>query len=422
MQKYIIFVFRTKKGTFSFALYSLNRTFAPVKYRLLLILWLLSLICYAQEREGHFDTATMNAPVYEADTTALPNGVMRPVYWLGRYLKNTNKHADRPFDCSFLCGPSYSATTSLGVGGGLSGLYSWDRSDPYLTKSSISLFFNTSIKGIIQTGFKGNNFMKGDRQRWNYKLTFQSIPTDFWGIGYENGAVDANKGSYHMIKVNFKPEYLFRLREFMYLGPQLHILYNHTYDFSDVSMISGMDHNFFSNGIGFIAQYDSRDFPLNAYRGNFVKVEQMFYPKLTNEHYFNYTDLTYAAYRNMWKGGIVAMELHSRFNYGNVPWTMLCLVGEDGRMRGYYEGRYRDRNIIEGQLEIRQSFSHRQGAVIWVGAANVFPDFRHIYMRQVLPNYGIGWRWEFKQRVNFRFDLGFTKDKPGFCVNMNEAF
>ena len=38
-----------------------------------------------------------------------------PLKWIGRYLSNTNKHEDRPFDFSMLIGPSYSAATSAGI-------------------------------------------------------------------------------------------------------------------------------------------------------------------------------------------------------------------------------------------------------------------------------------------------------------------
>ena len=116
------------------------------------------------------------------------------------------------------------------------------------------------------------------------------------------------------------------------------------------------------------------------------------------------------------------MELQTLFNYGDVPWTMMAQVGVLGRMRGYYEGRYRDRNIMEGQLELRQHIKGRNGIAVWVGLANVFPNFGHIYYDEMLPNYGIGYRWEFKKRVNIRFDLGFTKDSPNFTFNINEAF
>lgn len=353
-------------------------------------------------------------------------GVLRPVYWLYDYLKNTNKHEDRAFDCSLLFGPSYSTTSSLGLGGGLSGLYKWDRNDPTLTKSNVSLFFNGTISGIFQVGLKGNNYFPHDKQRWNYKMTLQSIPTQFWGIGYGNGDLDANEGNYHQVKVHFLSDYVFRVAKNFYIGPEVNINYSHNYHFDnpDPSRIQYQERDIMSSGAGVLVQYDSRDFNLNAYRGNYVKLEQLFFPKVFNTYYFNRTELTYDAYRPVWKKCILALDLHTQLNYGgNVPWTMLAFVGEgNSRMRGYYEGRYRDRNIVEGQLELRQRLKWRLGVVAFVGCANVFNDFDEINLRHTLPNYGMGLRWEFKPRVNFRFDVGMTKNGPGFCVNMNEAF
>jgi hypothetical protein len=39
-----------------------------------------------------------------------------------------------------------------------------------------------------------------------------------------------------------------------------------------------------------------------------------------------------------------------------------------------------------------------------------------------LPNYGIGYRWEFKKRVNVRLDWGFGKRQMGVIFSINEAF
>ena len=44
------------------------------------------------------------------------------------------------------------------------------------------------------------------------------------------------------------------------------------------------------------------------------------------------------------------------------------------------------------------------------------------FLKHILPNYGFGYRWEFKKRVNVRLDLGFGKHQTGFIFNINEAF
>ncbi len=109
-------------------------------------------------------------------------------------------------------------------------------------------------------------------------------------------------------------------------------------------------------------------------------------------------------------------------NFKDVPWPMLANVGSPNRMRGYFEGRYRDKNIVEAQIELRQHIWHRNGAVLWFGAANVFPEFDAMRLRKTLLNGGVGYRWAFKQGVNVRLDLGFTKNGMGFTFNINEAF
>ena len=92
-------------------------------------------------------------------------------------------------------------------------------------------------------------------------------------------------------------------------------------------------------------------------------------------------------------------------------------------MRGYYEGRYRDKNKIETQIELRQHIWRRNGIVLWAGAGTVFPKFSKMRINHVLPNYGLGYRWEFKKNVNVRLDYGLGKaGQSGFIFNINEAF
>lgn len=343
--------------------------------------------------------------------------------WIGRYLRNTNKPKNKAFDCSMLIGPSYSAATSLGLGGTASGLYSWNRADTLLPKSNVSLFANASLSGMLAIGIRGNNFLPENRYRLNYQLQLYTFPSYLWGVGYEEGLNSDNKSEYDCINLVFKPDFLFRINSKMYIGPTLNLKWVNSYGHENMALLKGQDKSVVSCGAGINFTYDTRDFVLNAYRGNYFRVEQLFYPDwLGNEYAFTSTDLTYSAYRKVWKGGVLAMELHALFNYGDVPWTMLAQVGAQGRMRGYYEGRYRDRNIMEGTVELRQHIKGRNGIAVWAGCANVFCNFDHIWMEQTLPSYGVGYRWEFKKRVNIRIDWGFTKNSPNVAFNINEAF
>lgn len=346
-----------------------------------------------------------------------------PIKWIARYLSNTNKHSDRPFDFSILVGPSYSAATSAGLGGTASGLYSWDRSDATLPKSNVSVFVNASLTGMLALGVRGNNFLPHDRYRLDYQTVISTIPSKFWGIGYQNGCRDAQESTYDRIKFQFKPSFLFRLSKREFLGVVMDVQTVNGYGFERPDLLMGQDKSVANFGLGLNFSIDTRDFVLNAYKGHYLRVEQMSYPQfLWNDYAFSYTDVTYSTYHRLGEKSVLAGEFHGLFNYGDVPWTMLAQVGVMGRMRGYYEGRYRDRQIIEAQVELRQRIKGRHGMTFWVGTANVFRYMSHLHLDRFLPNYGLGYRWEFKPRVNIRFDLGFTRDSPNFTFNINEAF
>ncbi|MCF0197629.1 MAG: hypothetical protein HUK03_10475, partial [Bacteroidaceae bacterium] len=78
-------------------------------------------------------------------------------------------------------------------------------------------------------------------------------------------------------------------------------------------------------------------------------------------------------------------------------------------------------------LEFRQRIWKRIGATAWMSAGNVFGREAFSWGHW-LPDFGVGFRWEFKQRVNVRIDCGFGKaDSKGnttwnICFNINEAF
>ena len=409
---------------------SLNRIFAVRMALTCRIVLVMTLLFVLRLKAQALVTDTMSV-TNVTDTLVQDNGSSDEerrkkgmLAWLVNYLRNANKESDKPFDCSIVAGPFYDATSSLSLGGGISALYSWDRDDDLLKKSTLSVMAKLSIKGMVSIDVTGKNYMKHDRQRWNYRLEVIHSPMDFWGIGYENGLNDDNKGRYKQANVRFTPDYLFRLCKNLYLGPMMNLKYTYTYDLSTPSLIEEQHRSITSVGMGAAMSYDSRDVAMNAYRGQYLRIEHLVYPKGMNRHAFSSTDVTFSTYHGLWKNAVLAMEYHSLFNHGNrVPWTMLAQVAEEtNRMRGYYEGRYRDRNIIEAQAEIRQRLPKRFGLVAFVGAANVFSDFQDINLHHTLPNYGGGVRWEFKERVNLRLDVGMTKNRPGVVFNINEAF
>lgn len=225
-------------------------------------------------------------------------------------------------------------------------------------------------------------------------------------------------------QAQIKSSFLIQLSKSLYMGPML------AYDFVSVKkvenpeLLNGLPLRTSSLGVGFSLVYDSRDVLTYSTNGYYVNISQSFRPKfIGNKQAFHTTDIRFCGYNQIWKGGVLAYEARGIFNLGETPWSMMATLGNSYSMRGYYEGRYRDKHKLDTQIELRQHVWRRNGIALWVGAGTVFDRFSSIHMDRILPNFGIGYRWEFKKDVIVRLDYGFGKNgQKGFIFNINEAF
>lgn len=357
-----------------------------------------------------------------ADTTVRKKGFINKVL---AYFNDANKtDYSKKFDFSIIGGPHYSTDTKLGLGLVAAGLYRTDRNDTILPPSNMSLFGDVSTVGFYMLGVRGLHIFPHDRYRLDYTLYFYSFPCKYWGIGYANGNNDANETEMNRWQAQAKASFMFRVAPSTYIGPMLTFDFIEGKNIKNPELLEGMDRITRNTGVGLTFVYDSRDVTTNPKRGFYVNLSQCFRPKfMGNDYAFSTTDLRFNAYRRVWKGGIIATDLRSQLNFGNPSWGMMALLGNSYSMRGYYEGRYRDKHKIEAQVELRQHVWKRNSVVAWVGAGTVFNKFSAMRMGHVLPNFGIGYRWEFKKDVNVRLDYGFGKSgQSGFIFNINEAF
>lgn len=352
------------------------------------------------------------------------NGIFKKIV---NYFRDSNKQKpNKKIDFGFIPGPNYSATTGLGLGLLGTATYSADRSDPTLPRSNASVYSNMTTAGFFVVGLRGNHIFPHENFQLDYKVNLSTFSTSYWGMGYANADNDDNETDYRRNRINAMARFMVKLAPNTYIGPFVNYRVTQASDVNeDFSYLwQGQDKTIHTYTAGLSFTYDSRDFMLNASKGVFVQIDQTFTPRCFGNGKYNFstTEATFATYGKLWKGAILAGELHGQFNYGHTPWSQLATVGSNDRMRGYYEGRYNDKNVIEGQLELRQHIKGRNGVVAWVALANAFPDFKNIAWRYTLPNAGVGYRWEFKKRINIRVDYGFTRNGGGFIFNINEAF
>ena len=391
-----------------------------MKHILTILIMMLALGSYASE----LSVTDSISSTEKVDTMALRAGKS----WVNRildYFNDSNKNKKhKRFDFSVIGGPHYASDTKFGLGLVAAGLYRTDPNDSILPPSNVSLYGDVSSVGFYMLGVRGNHIAPKGRYRIDYHLYFYSFPADFWGIGYEMGDNDANKSDMKRWQAQAEVSFLFRVADNFYIGPMASYDYVIGKHIERPELLQGMDQHTWNVGAGVSLVYDNRDNLTNPHRGIYLNINQMFRPRfMGNDYAFSTTAFRFDAYQRLGKGTVLAEDIGANLNFGNPSWGMMAELGGAHCMRGYYEGRYRDKHSLEATVELRQHVWKRNGIVVWVGAGTIFPKFSALRSKQILPNAGVGYRWEFKKNVNVRLDYGFGKSgQSGFLFNINEAF
>ena len=391
-----------------------------MKHILTILIMMLALGSYASEPSVTDSISSAE----KMDTTTSHAGKS----WVNRildYFNDSNKNKKhKRFDFSVIGGPHYASDTKFGLGLVAAGLYRTDPNDSILPPSNVSLYGDVSSVGFYMLGVRGNHIAPKGRYRIDYHLYFYSFPSDFWGIGYEMGDNDANKSDMKRWQAQAEVSFLFRVADNFYIGPMASYDYVIGKHIERPELLQGMDQHTWNVGAGVSLVYDNRDNLTNPHRGICLNISQMFRPRfMGNDYAFSTTAFRFDAYQRLGKGTVLAEDIGANLNFGNPSWGMMAELGGTHSMRGYYEGRYRDKHSLEATVELRQHVWKRNGIVVWVGAGTIFPKFSALRSKQILPNAGVGYRWEFKKNVNVRLDYGFGKSgQSGFLFNINEAF
>jgi outer membrane protein assembly factor BamA len=190
-----------------------------------------------------------------------------------------------------------------------------------------------------------------------------------------------------------------------------------------------------TNGLTFNIIQDSRDNPINAYKGIYASL----YFRV-NEKIFGGTQnstMLYAEWRNYIPlkkskpGLVLAFWSWGQFvTSGNVPYLALPAIGWDtyGRSgRGYVQGRFRGVNMVYGETEFRMPISRNGlfGAVAFLNATTASnPNTGQTLFNTLAPGYGIGLRikMNMKDRTNICVDYGRGRGSHGLYFNIQETF
>ena len=268
-------------------------------------------------------------------------------------------------------------------------------------------------------------YLKAGAYLFSAGIGHSYYPDKFYGIGNHTHRDDEEDFTYRSFGI--RPSVQKRLFANLYVGVQ--------YDFSDEKLteieegkllasgtISGSNGGSVS-GFGLVASWDSRNDNLYPTQDSYHQFTAIFYQSaLGSDFNFDSYRLDLRHYLRVFNQQILALQGIISINTGNPPFQSLNPLGLF--LRGYYQNRFVDKNLIAGQAEYRLPLIGRFGLVGFVGCGQVARIIENFAIQELKPSAGFGIRFAVvpEQKVNLRIDFGFGKDDSSFDISLMELF
>jgi hypothetical protein len=337
----------------------------------------------------------------------------------------------------FAGAPYVKYSPETGWAGGLTGLYYFRFSNDTTDRpSDISAGVMYSQFHQYSLGVNTDEYYDHDNYQLTAGLHYQQIPLDFFGVGNDvpRDAIDnytplRRGGEFIFTKNWIRTE----LGEGFNAGIQGEFRNDQIKSSQPGAIISqnavpGTTGGF-SNGLGAVARYDTRDNKYSTLTGDFEDIEAIFYGRALGSD-FTFNRYTLDARRFIPVDWLpigpqtLAFQAYGVMATGNEPFYLMSGLGGDRMLRGYYLLRFRDNDMALMQGEYRFPIWWRFSGVIFGGAGEVAHELTDFSTGGLHTSYGLGLRVLVvpKEHINARVDYGIGHDSKQLYFSILEAF
>ncbi|MHC4971961.1 MAG: BamA/TamA family outer membrane protein [Planctomycetota bacterium] len=314
----------------------------------------------------------------------------------------------------------------IGWGGVLAGgaFFRFDPEDeetPPSVLAAAAFYTENSSRGVFGA-FKGFLF----RDTWRVLAAGGAarINYDFFGVG--SGAGDSG------ISLPFQTDFgggtlraLGRIAPNMYLGPAF--LYGQAKTRVRTSLPlppwipRPKQFDTVNSSIGLHFERDTRDNVIYPTRGVHLELAADFFEEAWGSDFsFQAYDADFKSYHPLGEPAVLAWRLVGNLRDGDIPF--FSLPNHD--LRGYQQGRYRDRLWLAGEVEYRRHLWKRISGVVFAGIGEVAPTIDKMNLDDLLFSAGVGVRFRLTKDnpLNYAIDVAVGKNDVYFYFSLGEAF
>ena len=304
-----------------------------------------------------------------------------------------------------------------------------NRLDTVSRSSNIVVVGMFSTRKQVLFALNGTQYFNREQYILEEQLSTSYFPDKFWGLG--NNTLDNQEESY-----SFRQAYLY-LHLKRKMAPKFFagIVYEaqKVWDINyvqggllDKAAIPGIN-GYFISGIGTSLSYDSRNNAFAPDKGLYMQLFWNHFDRTWGSD-FNYNNWVadIRTYQKLGDKSTLALQLLTfSTNGAEVPLRSLAAFGGATKMRGYYEGRFRDKQQMFFQGEYRFPVYKFLQAVVFGGLGSVASEWKEYAMDKIKYSAGGGLRFVLskQEKLSLRLDYGIGQGtNRGFYVQLGEAF
>jgi hypothetical protein len=338
--------------------------------------------------------------------------------------------APQELDYAFLPLVSYAPETSVAIGGTVvlfdNRVVAKDagpRQD-----DEVSLSFTATWLRQFVASIEALKYWKDGRYQLSGQTAAVRFPNRFWGVGNTTpeGTADTYTQDLLGLRLNFGVLVIERLYAGLSASGGL-------YGVADVNpggavdrYLAGRKHAGHLLGGGPFLRRDTRDDFIFPRKGSLTYLNVLASRRfLSSDYDYEIYELDQRNYLALGQRTVLAFEGYARWAPGQyVPLDDLSLLGGAARLRGYFEGRYRDRGYLMSQIEARVHLVWRASLAPFFAVGDVYRSLDAITLGHLKAAGGLGLRVNLKREraFNLRVDYAQSSTSSAIYINLGEAF
>lgn len=258
------------------------------------------------------------------------------------------------------------------------------------------------------------------------RFGYYDYPETFWGVGRTPEEVEEDYTRLQWL-FYFNPQQ--KVSDQLYVGAVVEFENTEFRDtqesgFIETKSVPGAEGGNVS-GLGFMLNWDTRDHIYFPSKGSYNQIHLIGYENaLIGDYRFTRLQLDIRKYFRFFSRHVLASRFYSEMTQGDVPFKKMGVLGGSERMRGYYEGRFRDKQQAVLQLDYRIPLSKYWGINLFGAMGDIAPELDKFSMNHIKVSYGAGVRFMLlqAQKINLRVDYGMSAEGGSLYVEVFEVF